>query len=358
MTVTAPRHRYPVRTGEAWAVNRWVPAIEPLRGVAALAVVVHHAWRQAYAPPIFPVAYWLGDWGVALFFVVSGFCIHLPQAAKERAQPACEVDWRKFFYRRAVRILPAYYAALVLSALIDYAIPMGAYGHPGAANLIAHVLMIHVWYFPFFHSVNPVFWTIAIECQFYLAYPIYLAMRRKFDGYLPMLLLLAGMAIFLSSIVFPKGGGWRFVWQRLFVVYWWQWSLGAFLADCYTAGRRTRWFGLVSFRQASMLWGGASLALAMVKPAIALWLVPLACFLMLAAIVIDAGFPRLAVLSVVGSFSYSLYLVHPVALALLTETFHRSDGPLALIVYVAFSVLLGGTFYMAVERPFLVNRGG
>jgi peptidoglycan/LPS O-acetylase OafA/YrhL len=78
-----------------------VRPIEPLRGIAAVAVVVHHSWRQAFSPPIFPLAYWLGDWAVALFFVISGFCIHLPQAARERAGAEHAIDWRQFFYRRA-----------------------------------------------------------------------------------------------------------------------------------------------------------------------------------------------------------------------------------------------------------------
>jgi peptidoglycan/LPS O-acetylase OafA/YrhL len=202
-------------------ITRWVQPIEPLRGIAAITVVVHHAWRKAFAPPIFPLAYWLGDWGVALFFVISGFCIHLPQVLKEHDGHEA-VPWKTFFYRRALRILTTYYAALVLSAIVDGITPIGAGVHPGVADFLAHALMVHVWYFPFFHSINPVFWTIAIECQFYVAYPAYLTLRRKFETNLPVLLLMVGMMIFLSSVVFPKGGAWRFVWQRLFIVYWWQ----------------------------------------------------------------------------------------------------------------------------------------
>jgi peptidoglycan/LPS O-acetylase OafA/YrhL len=244
-----------VRTGD-WLVERWVRPVEPLRGIAALAVVVHHSWRQAFTAPIFPLAYWLGDWGVALFFVISGFCIHLPVAAKRRAGAKAGTDWAKFFRRRSRRILPTYYAALVLSAAVDCFAPIGNSGRPSMTDLTAHALMIQVWYYPFFHSINMVFWTIAIECQFYLAYPIYLKMRQKFGGSLPVLLIIAGMAVFLSSVVFPKGGGWRFVWQRLFVVYWWQWSLGAYLADCYTGQLLTWWTRLINFRSASLIWGG------------------------------------------------------------------------------------------------------
>jgi peptidoglycan/LPS O-acetylase OafA/YrhL len=342
---------------QSWIAERWVQPVEPLRGIAAFAVVVHHSWRQAFTPPIFPLAFWLGDWGVALFFVISGFCIHLPQAARERDVITAPIDWGRFFARRARRILPAYYAALMLSALVCCFTPIGNSGRPSAADLIAHALMIPVWYFPFFHSINMVFWTIAIECQFYLAYPFYLHMRRRFGASLPLLLTAVGMAIFLSSSVFPKGGGWRFVWQRLFVVYWWQWSLGAYLADWYVGGIRTWWTGLISFSGSSLMWLGASLALAFVDLPIALWIVPIPCFLMLAALVIKSKqFPELAALSSLGAFSYSLYLVHPVAIGLFAGLLRRSTGGLAFTAYVVFSLLLARAFYATVERRFITDR--
>src|SRR5271170_5249986 len=134
----------PTSGKRGWIVERWVRPVEPLRGIAALAVVVHHAWRQAFVPPIFPLGYWLGDWEVALFFVISGFCIHLPLAAKERAGTSAKVDWWVFFGRRARRILPAYYAALMLSAAVDCFTAIGTSGRPSLADFIAHALMIQV----------------------------------------------------------------------------------------------------------------------------------------------------------------------------------------------------------------------
>jgi peptidoglycan/LPS O-acetylase OafA/YrhL len=68
-----------------WKVKPWVLSLDPLRGITALAVVVHHAaqaWRiTANGTSISATMFaWLGGWGVTLFFVLSGFCIHLTEA--------------------------------------------------------------------------------------------------------------------------------------------------------------------------------------------------------------------------------------------------------------------------------------
>ena len=75
-------------------------SLDPLRGAAALAVVIHHtaqAWRVAASGVGTSVSAtifgWLGSWGVTLFFVLSGFCIHLPQARAFSLNKHHRVDW-------------------------------------------------------------------------------------------------------------------------------------------------------------------------------------------------------------------------------------------------------------------------
>jgi len=107
-----------------WSVRSWIHTIDPLRGIAAVAVVVHHAseqWRVADpTSPFRATLFWLGPWGVALFFVLSGFCIHLPNSRKLHNNPNHEIDWPRFAYRRARRLLPTHYAALILSAFLAF----------------------------------------------------------------------------------------------------------------------------------------------------------------------------------------------------------------------------------------------
>src|SRR5690348_9263470 len=95
--------------------GRW-ERVDQLRGLAALAVVVCHLSVSAYpdAPnvggepwPWLGVLLGFGYLGVPLFFVISGFCIHLPYARGLSAGGAAP-DWRRFFARRFRRLYPPY----------------------------------------------------------------------------------------------------------------------------------------------------------------------------------------------------------------------------------------------------------
>ena len=100
--------------------GRSLLSVQVLRAIAALTVVVHHAGYDADA-----LAAQAGlarlevdrffDWGfgIHLFFVISGFLLYRPFAASHMAgRPGPAV--RAYFRRRALRILPAYWAALTI----------------------------------------------------------------------------------------------------------------------------------------------------------------------------------------------------------------------------------------------------
>ena len=97
--------------------NRF-PLIDSCRGIAAVSVLLFHvglvgsmgregAWRPLQD----------GLWiGVPIFFVISGFLLYRPFAAASRAGGR-EVDVRRYAIGRALRIVPAYWAALTFFAL-------------------------------------------------------------------------------------------------------------------------------------------------------------------------------------------------------------------------------------------------
>src|SRR3954453_14322237 len=97
---------------------RWLDGV---RGAAALFVVLHHMWLSTWPPfPDNRGPWWLGfllygHLAVAVFIVVSGFSLAL---APVRHDGQLVGGPRRFVRRRAWRILPAYWAALVLSTLI------------------------------------------------------------------------------------------------------------------------------------------------------------------------------------------------------------------------------------------------
>ncbi len=132
--------------------------LDGLRGCAALYVVFYHVYHPLshYGPLQFP-ANWLIGWAaagryaVAVFIVLSGFVLMLP--VTRHPQRALNGGVFGFLMRRARRILPPYYAALLLSVLL---IALGEpllrdpalYGFSllpavDADSLISHVVLTH-----------------------------------------------------------------------------------------------------------------------------------------------------------------------------------------------------------------------
>jgi peptidoglycan/LPS O-acetylase OafA/YrhL len=149
----------------------YVPALDGLRGVAVLAVIAYHlnfGWAQG------------GYLGVDLFFVLSGYLITSLLVGEWGTSG--RIRFRSFWARRARRLLPA--VVLLLLVLALYA----ALGGPGldrstlrpdalttlfySANW--HQVFSHQSYFAQFASASPLrhTWSLAIEEQFYLVWPL------------------------------------------------------------------------------------------------------------------------------------------------------------------------------------------
>ena len=141
-------------------VRGQMPALDGLRGVAILLVLMHQ-FDLVASPHAIDLALDAGWIGVQLFFVLSGFLI-TGILLDTRDRPGY---FRGFFIRRVLRIFPLYYAALV-------------------ATLIAGNTSVWLWtYLSNFHQhpALPHFWSLAVEEQFYLVWPlvVWLAGRRR-----------------------------------------------------------------------------------------------------------------------------------------------------------------------------------
>ena len=149
-----------------------VPALDGVRGVAVLLVLAHNF--NVLADGGSAVARAVGlfmDWGwvgVQLFFVLSGFLITGILLESKRATNY----YRVFFARRVVRIFPIYYAVLIATFVIA---PL-VLGHQveGAEHQVYLWTYVANWAEPFGAGVAlfPHFWSLSIEEQFYLVWPV------------------------------------------------------------------------------------------------------------------------------------------------------------------------------------------
>ncbi len=158
-----------------------IPALDGLRGLAVALVLFQHFFHgiakgtSLADDVVFGLASrsWMG---VDLFFVLSGFLI-TGILVQDKGSPGF---YRNFYARRALRIFPAYYALL---AIVYLALPRT--GIPEAVGYAAASSGDQVWHWTYLsnfriawneqwylHHVPNVFWSLAIEEQFYLIWPL------------------------------------------------------------------------------------------------------------------------------------------------------------------------------------------
>jgi peptidoglycan/LPS O-acetylase OafA/YrhL len=118
-----------------------------------------------------------GRFAVVVFIVLSGFSLALSPARH---------GWRldavgRFAERRARRILPAYWAALAFSLAVAWLIvPQPGQGVPNATSVLVNGLLVQNVVAA--HSPNAAFWSMAVEAQLYLAFPLLLLMVRRWGA--------------------------------------------------------------------------------------------------------------------------------------------------------------------------------
>ncbi len=338
-----------------------------------MGVVVCHAFGQfdgvtRYSDGPIRLLGWCGQIGVALFFVISGFCIRLP-LARARAQDAgARLDVKPYLAHRALRILPPYWLAIALSIVVGLIMPIGLLdGDHRPLDVLLHALALHTLWPPAFASINGVFWTIGLEVQFYVAYLLFANRRAGLPTGLG--LVIPAVAVYgAASLAFPVPSPWRQIGQELVFATFWQWYLGAVLADAYV---RWRPAPPSSLGGVALVWAariaavGACLLLGMGDPVLlqvhlTYWALPLAATAMLASFLAPAGpwaTPGLLsrVLSLLGRVSYSLYLLHPVVLGLVVLGLQKAVLPAGggIPLTLAGSVLAAWVSYRLIERPLL-----
>jgi len=171
---TAPAARPP-------EVRHRVDWLDGLRASAALFVVLHHSWLAVW--PAFPrnIGPWFVGWAlyghlaVAVFIVVSGFSLAL---APMRSGGRLKDGTGRFLRRRAWRIIPPYWAALVISTLITVLVLQPDVGSGVVAKgFVVHGLLLQDIVGSF--APNGAFWSIAVEWQIYFVLPLILLIGRR-----------------------------------------------------------------------------------------------------------------------------------------------------------------------------------
>jgi peptidoglycan/LPS O-acetylase OafA/YrhL len=163
---------------ENTADSSYIAGLDGLRAIGALAVFfVHFQQFTGLSGSFLFIDFerWMmnGNTGVALFFVLSGFLLSIPfwHSFKSNQFP----NIKHYFINRATRIIPLYYICLVGLLAIK--------GFQGSDvsfnNIISHLVFLHNLKDNQVMSLNPPFWTLAVEFQFYLLLPLLFVLLFK-----------------------------------------------------------------------------------------------------------------------------------------------------------------------------------
>lgn len=349
--------------------------VDGMRAVAAIAVTVLHAslytgyegdlTRDA---PYLSKFLFVGNYAVSVFIVLSGFVLSLPIVKDEKLE--IRRGTTLFLIRRARRILPPYFAALVLFGLLILAVPLMQTPRGTAWDskvpvtpdgLLAHIALVHNLNKDWAYQVNGPAWSIATEWQLYLALPLLILPIWRWLGTVWMLLIcliLSGsLAIFVPAL--DAGHLW---FLSLF-------AMGGVVAQLLTSGKSCAYLGSISIVAAL---GSAFCVLFTPMP---LWLneiivgATISCCLLWMAQRSVSGrqtiFHRVLEsrpLVWLGLWSYSLYLIHSPLLGLgnlLALDMHMSTmGRFAFMIFVVTPMAAGVAlvFHMLVERRFITQH--
>ena len=151
--------------------DRRFPALDGIRAIAAFAVVCTHvgfnSGRSIDNGPFAPLLARL-DFGVTLFFLLSGFVIYRPflVAALDGRKPPQTRRTRHFLIRRAVRILPAYWVAVLVTLAVL------SLRQPTAHDWWAYPLLLQTYTGGNTDPSLTQMWTLSVELCFYLLVPL------------------------------------------------------------------------------------------------------------------------------------------------------------------------------------------
>jgi peptidoglycan/LPS O-acetylase OafA/YrhL len=346
--------------------------IDALRGFAALLVAYFHcrqvtwigmeAFHRAHPSlaHLGTIAAWLtlpiawGSAGVPIFFVISGYCIHRSGAARLAANPDFRLGAKQFWLRRFVRIYPVLFAALLLTFAADsMSLTLLPVSHKildiGPRAFLVNLFSLQGVEGKTYGS-NGALWTLSLEVQFYLLYPLVFALRRRVG--LAAVVTGIGAVNVISALTLQRHD------LTFFTSYWFSWILGAWVAEARVRGSAGFPFAYVA---AAVLAVAGCVAFHFGQyGAFQLWAGAFACYLVKA---LSKPFPHFAVggfvksvFSKIGDFSYSLYLIHLPLFVLLGSLLFRSTLQFSIWPSFGFTLAVlpvAWVFYRLFERPAL-----
>ncbi|QKG25838.1 acyltransferase family protein [Actinomadura verrucosospora] len=325
--------------------HRRLRELDLLRFLAAAAVVLYHftgfggagPWPE-HAREVFPALGAVtryGYLGVDLFFVISGFVILMSAWGRSPGE---------FGVSRLVRLMPAYWASVLLGVVV-YAVFRKGHGVPGL--VVPNLTMLQGGLGV--QNVDAVYWTLWVEMHFYVLAAVLAWIGITYRS------CLVFMAVWLFGGVFADEAGSRFL-QIMLVPTWSPYFIaGMALFLIHRFGPTLLLWGYVAVSYLLALHWGGWRADGAFKGSAHLPVAAAVTGIFVVMILVATGrlrWVRWRGLTVLGALTYPLYLVHSqLALPLLDALYPGVNRWVALAAVIAASLALAYAVHRLVERP-------
>jgi peptidoglycan/LPS O-acetylase OafA/YrhL len=367
------------RAGFPESTGTRLPGVDGLRAIAAMWVVLFHITAFSHARfghrvPGLDLFLRSGSTGVSLFLVLSGFCLYIPFAGGRQHR----FHVKEFLVRRCRRLLPAYYTSLIFVLILN----LGAFAWLGFRRLsplqalwqaVAHALLIHPLFPTTFYELNGAYWSLGLEWQLYLSMPILIWGIRRF-GIKPTVTaavvcnILYGLTLGLMiSHGVIAGGGLlaKIVLPNQLLGRWAEFAFGMVAAELYVTGQISHLMSrakflipllIPAFLVAALLPGLHGLVIGAGRHIMyGLVFFSLLC-LVLGSNNVVARVASWKPLVVLGTMSYSLYLVHQPMVQSMAYVIHTNAHTSPQWTFLAVFALIPVIFVTAWILFYTVER--
>lgn len=350
--------------------TNYLPEVDGMRFLAIFMVAVwmhttHFIDEKFFANQLITDAYWRnfimeGGFGVAIFFMISGFILSLPFAKYHfNKEPGKKpLSLKRYYLRRLVRLEPPYLIALIIFFIGNVWVAHKYGFHELLPHFFASVFYLHNVIYNEFSYVLPIAWTLEIEVQFYLVAPLLCGIYLVPSKYLRW-------AVLLSVVIASGIYNYRPFMGSLpkFICFF---ALGMLVTDLYCTKEKfissPKWCFII----------GVICLLAMVwvptlTSYVGYWLKFFFAAVLFYIVITNKKMQLLfsnKYLAIIGGMCYSIYLLH---FAILSSTGRilQSTGitlsnkyliPVYFILFMALILSVSAIYFILIEKPFMKLR--
>jgi len=330
--------------------------------VAVWMHTTHFVDEKFFNSQLITDAYWQnfimeGGYGVAIFFMISGFILSLPfaKAHFDKSSGKKNISLKRYYVRRLIRLEPPYIIALIIFFIGNVWVLHKYSFQELSPHFFASAFYLHNTIYDSFSYVLPIAWSLEVEVQFYLLAPllccIYL-IRSKYIRW----------AIFLIAIICSGIYNYQFIMGNL-AKFFCCFGVGMLVTDFYCTKEKF----ITSSRLCTII-GILSLLIILFVPTltsyIGYWIKFFFSFVLFYTVLTNERMKKIfsnKYFTLIGGMCYSIYLLHFGILSasgklLQSSGLALSNYTLIPVYFILFTVvilILSGIYFLLVEKPFM-----